>query len=42
MSKEVQEYYRSGKNDPSRVAAIEKLQKLQQKKKNAGKAVKYL
>ena len=29
MSKEVQEYYRSGKNDPSRVAAIEKLQKLQ-------------
>ena len=29
MSKEVQEYYKSGKNDPSRVAAIEKLQKLQ-------------
>ena len=27
MSKEVQEYYKSGKNDPSRVAAIEKLKK---------------
>ena len=32
MSKEVQEYYKSGKNDPSRVAAIEKLQKMQIKK----------